>query len=60
VILFSWCPQQSCGIVGRLLAERAKEAQIDGVHWVRKRGQKYHGRIAALLESMKDAGMPLV
>ena len=46
--------------MGELLAQRAKAAQIEGVHWARKPGQKYHGRIASLLDSMNGAGLPLV
>ena len=43
-----------------MLAERAKQAGIDGVHWQRKPGQRYHGRIAALITSMQEVGVKLV
>jgi ribosomal protein L18 len=46
--------------VGEQLAQRAKAAGVDGVHWRRKPGQKYHGRIAALISSMQTAGVKLV
>lgn len=46
--------------VGEALAKRAAEKGIDGVEWKRKRGQRYHGKIAALLTSMNSNGLKLV
>jgi ribosomal protein L18 len=46
--------------VGELLAERAKQAGLDGVHWRRKHGEKFHGKRKALIEGMKEAGLPLI
>ena len=46
--------------VGEVLAQRAAAAGIEGVSWQRKQGQKYHGRIASLIESMKQSGLKLV
>lgn len=46
--------------VGETLAKRAVEKGIDGVEWKRKRGQRYHGKIAALLTSMNTNGLKLV
>ena len=45
--------------MGELLAKRAKELAIPAVHWQRKRGQQYHGKVKAMLESMQKAGLPL-
>jgi len=42
--------------VGRLLAERAKKAQIVDVAFDRA-GFKYHGRVKALAESAREAGL---
>ena len=42
--------------VGRLVAERAKKAGIDTVVFDRA-GNKYHGRIAALADSAREAGL---
>ena len=53
-------PQAAATVVGELLARRAHQAAVDGVHWERKRGQRYHGKIAALLTAMKAGGLPLV
>jgi len=36
------------------------EHGIPGVHWRRKRGQKYHGRVAAIIEGIRAKGLPLV
>ncbi|KAK9909005.1 hypothetical protein WJX75_005974 [Coccomyxa subellipsoidea] len=46
-------------LVGKLLAERAQQAGISAVHWDRKYGQKYHGKVKELLVSMQEAGLPL-
>src|SRR4051812_28908789 len=42
--------------VGRLLAERAKAAGIDTVVFDRG-GRRYHGRIAALADGAREAGL---
>ena len=46
--------------VGDVLAQRALGKGIDGVEWKRKKGQRYHGKIAALLSTMNDSGLKLV
>jgi large subunit ribosomal protein L18 len=42
--------------VGKLVAERAKEAGVENVVFDRA-GNKYHGRIAALADSAREAGL---
>lgn len=42
--------------IGRILAERAKAAGIDKVAFDR-REYKYHGRIAALADAAREAGL---
>ena len=42
--------------VGKLIAERAKEKGIDKVAFDRS-GYKYHGRVKALAESAREAGL---
>ena len=42
--------------VGALVAQRAKEAGIDAVVFDRG-GNKYHGRIAALADGAREAGL---
>ncbi len=43
-------------VVGRLVADRAKKAGIDRVCFDR-RSYKYHGRVAALAQAVRDAGL---
>jgi ribosomal protein L18 len=50
---------QAAGVIGGILAKRALEKRVEAVHWERKHGQKYHGKIAAVIDSMKAAGLPL-
>ena len=42
--------------VGKLVAERAKQAGVETVVFDRA-GNKYHGRIAALADSAREAGL---
>jgi large subunit ribosomal protein L18 len=44
--------------VGKLIAERAKAAGIDAVAFDRG-GFKYHGRVKALADSAREAGLQL-
>jgi large subunit ribosomal protein L18 len=46
----------AAALVGRVLAERAKRAGIDKVCFDR-RSYKYHGRVAALAQAARDAGL---
>jgi large subunit ribosomal protein L18 len=43
-------------VVGRVVADRAKKAGIDRVCFDR-RSYKYHGRVAALAQAARDAGL---
>lgn len=52
-------PAISCR-VGDVLAKRALEKGVEGVEWKRKQGQRYHGKIAALLTQMTASGLHLV
>jgi large subunit ribosomal protein L18 len=46
----------AASIVGRVVAERAKKAGIDKVCFDR-RSYKYHGRVEALAEAAREAGL---
>ena len=46
----------AAGQVGRLLAERARAAGVEAVVFDRG-GRRYHGRIAALADGARDAGL---
>ncbi len=43
-------------LVGRIVAERARQAGIDKICFDR-RSYKYHGRVAALAEAAREAGL---
>jgi large subunit ribosomal protein L18 len=47
---------EQAGQVGKALAERAKGKKIDEVAFDRS-GYKYHGRVKALAESAREAGL---
>ena len=44
--------------VGELIADRAKAAGVDAVVFDRA-GNKYHGRVAAIAEGAREAGLSL-
>ena len=46
----------TAAVVGRIVAERAKQAGIDKICFDR-RSYKYHGRVAALAQAARDAGL---
>jgi|SRR5690554_180997 len=43
-------------VVGKVVAERAKEKGIEAVSFDRS-GYKYHGRVAALADAAREAGL---
>lgn len=43
-------------VVGKLVAERAKEKGVEAVSFDRS-GYKYHGRVAALADAAREAGL---
>ncbi|WP_113908032.1 50S ribosomal protein L18 [Aliidiomarina celeris] len=43
-------------VVGKLIAERAKEKGVEAVSFDRS-GFKYHGRVAALADAAREAGL---
>lgn len=51
--------QAAATLIGELLAQRAKAAAIDSVSWQRKQGQRFHGKVEALLTAMQSSGLPL-
>ena len=50
------CDQAAAEAVGKLVAERAKEAGIEQVVFDRG-GYRYHGRVKAVAESARAAGL---
>ena len=51
--------KQAAADIGKILGSRAKAANVEQVHWDRRRGEKYHGKLAALLDALKEAGVQL-
>lgn len=47
---------EAAKLVGKLLAERAKQAGVEAVAFDRS-GFKYHGRVKALADSAREAGL---
>lgn len=52
-------PAARCGRIGEAVAQRAQQAGVGAVQWQRKRGQRYHGKVAALIEALKAQGVKL-
>ena len=48
--------KSAAAIVGRVVAERAKQAGIDKICFDR-RSYKYHGRVQALADAAREAGL---
>ena len=46
----------AAAVVGRVVAERAKQAGVDKICFDR-RSYKYHGRVQALAEAAREAGL---
>ena len=49
----------AASVVGRVVAERAKQAGIDKICFDR-RSYKYHGRVQALAEAAREAGLAIL
>jgi large subunit ribosomal protein L18 len=47
---------QAAQTIGKLIAERAKKACVESVAFDRA-GHRYHGRIKALAEAAREAGL---
>ncbi len=48
--------KSAASVVGRIVAERAKQAGIDKICFDR-RSYKYHGRVQALADAAREAGL---
>jgi large subunit ribosomal protein L18 len=54
--LKSTCSKEAAQVIGRVLAERAKAAGVNAVCFDRG-GLRYHGRVAALADAAREAGL---
>ncbi|PRW59382.1 50S ribosomal L18 [Chlorella sorokiniana] len=52
--------KEAARAIGESLAQRAKDAGLEGVHWRRRHGESYSGKRKELIEALRAAGMPLV
>ncbi len=50
------CTCEAAGQIGKLVAERAREAGVESVVFDRG-GYRYHGRVRALAEAAREAGL---
>ena len=48
----------AAAVVGRLIAERAREAGVESVAFDRS-GFKFHGRVKALADAAREAGLTI-
>lgn len=53
----SHCDVRASVLVGKLLAEQAKAAQVDEVQFDNHKNLKYEGKVRALIESMRSNGV---
>ncbi|KAL6786108.1 hypothetical protein ACKKBG_A01430 [Auxenochlorella protothecoides x Auxenochlorella symbiontica] len=58
--LASTSDKGACARVAQTLAERAQAAGIDTVSWQRKPRQRFHGKVAALVTGLKEAGIKMM
>jgi large subunit ribosomal protein L18 len=49
--------KRAAAYVGKTLAERAKAAEVERVRWNRPYGQRYHGKVRAMLEELVGGGV---
>ncbi|GBG72897.1 hypothetical protein CBR_g12617 [Chara braunii] len=58
--LQSLCDYNACRVVGQLLAERAKEADIYAVVFELRAGEKYDGKLAEVVDTFAKNGISLI
>eukprot|EP00271_Cylindrocystis_brebissonii_P000004 TRINITY_DN10000_c0_g1_i1.p1 TRINITY_DN10000_c0_g1~~TRINITY_DN10000_c0_g1_i1.p1 ORF type:complete len:109 (+),score=11.88 TRINITY_DN10000_c0_g1_i1:728-1054(+) len=49
--------REAAAVVGRTLAERMKKEGIPAVAFTMENGQRYHGKLKALLDAVKTGGI---
>lgn len=53
----SHCDRQASVLVGRLLAQKAKAANVTEVHFSNHKQLRYQGNLRALIESLRSHGL---
>jgi ribosomal protein L18 len=56
----SYCDVAASVLVGRVLAEKAKEAQVDAIAFDNTKNLKYEGKVRALIESIRSNGIKVL
>ena len=51
--------KNAAAAVGKAIAERAKSKEIDAVFFSKPKGKRFHGKLKALIDNMREAGLPL-
>lgn len=51
--------KNAAAAVGKAIAARAGSKQITAVHFTKPRGKRFHGKLKALIDTMREAGLPL-
>ena len=51
--------KHAASVIGRTIAARAMAADIPAVHFVKPKGKRFHGKLKVLIDTMREAGMPL-
>ncbi|KAF5783211.1 putative ribosomal protein L18 [Helianthus annuus] len=51
---------EACRVIGRLIAERSKEADVYAVAFEAKKNERIEGRLAIVLDTIKDNGIIFV
>eukprot|EP00250_Pteridium_aquilinum_P023498 c2702_g1_i1 orf=148-732(+) len=59
-VLQSRCDMNACRIVGRVLAERAKEADVYASLYYTRKNEKLEGKLLAVIDSVKEHGIDLL
>lgn len=53
----SACDMKASVLVGKLLAEKAKAANVEEVHFSNHKQLRYQGKLRALIESLRSHGL---
>ncbi|KAH7438020.1 hypothetical protein KP509_05G101300 [Ceratopteris richardii] len=59
-VLHSRCDLNACRVVGQVLAERAKEADVFTSLYYTRKNEKLEGKLLAVVDSIKERGITLL
>jgi len=51
--------KEACGVIGKRLAERCKDQDIQTLNYEFRKGQRYHGRVKVVLDTMIHNGIQI-